>query len=35
MIYYNMVKNELTKGINGYSKDLKDNVLTLRVQVRF
>jgi hypothetical protein len=35
MIYYNLVKNETTKGINAYSKDLKDNILTLRMQVRF
>lgn len=35
MVYYNMVNNELTKNINGYRKDLKDNVLTLRMQVRF
>lgn len=35
MIYYNLVNNETTKGISGYSKDLKDNVLTLRMQVRF
>ena len=35
MLYYNLVTNETTKGINGYSKDLKDNVLTLRMQVRF
>lgn len=35
MIYYNLVKNETTKSINGFSKDLKDNVFTLRMQVRF
>lgn len=35
MIYYNLVKNETTKSINGYSKDLKDNVFTIRMQVRF
>lgn len=35
MIYYNLVTNETTKGISGFSKDLKDNVLTLRMQVRF
>ena len=35
MIYYNIVTNEATTHINGYSKDLKDNVLTLRMQVRF
>lgn len=35
MIYYNLVKNETTKGITGYSKDLKDNVFTIRMQARF
>jgi phosphate-selective porin len=35
MIYYNLVKNETTKSIGGYSKDLKDNVFTIRMQVRF
>ena len=35
MIYYNMVNNETTKNILGYSKDLKDNVFTLRMQARF
>ncbi len=35
MIYYNLVKNETTKNITGYSKDLKDNVFTLRIQMRF
>ncbi|MBI3519940.1 MAG: hypothetical protein HY062_11355, partial [Bacteroidetes bacterium] len=35
MIYYNLVQNETTKNIIGYSKDLKDNVLTLRMQARF
>ena len=35
MIYYNVVTNESTKNLSKYSKDLKDNVLTLRMQVRF
>jgi phosphate-selective porin len=35
MVYYNLVKNETTKNIYGYSADLKDNVLTLRMQARF
>ena len=35
MLYYNMVKNETSQGITGYEKDLKDNVLTLRLQYRF
>lgn len=35
MAYYNLVKNEIATGIIGFGKDLKDNVLTLRVQYRF
>jgi hypothetical protein len=35
MVYYNLVKNETTKSITGFSKDLKDNVFTVRMQVRF
>ena len=35
MVYYNLVKNETTTGLLGYSRDLKDNVLTLRMQIRF
>lgn len=35
MVYYNLVNNETTKSITGYSKDLKDNVFTLRMQIRF
>lgn len=34
MVHYNMVTNETTK-ITGYSRDLKDNVLTIRMQYRF
>ncbi|MDP4266288.1 MAG: porin [Bacteroidota bacterium] len=34
MAYYDMVKNESTK-LAAYSKDLKDNVFTLRVQYKF
>lgn len=33
--YYDMVKNETSKNLAGYSQDLKDNVFTLRVQVKF
>ena len=32
--YYDMVKNEKTK-ISGYTKDIKDNVFTIRVQYKF
>ncbi|WP_317898014.1 hypothetical protein [Aurantibacillus circumpalustris] len=35
MIYYNIVKNETSKNLAAYNNDLKDNVLTLRVQVKF
>jgi len=34
VIYYAMVKNEKTL-LPGYTKDVKDNVLTLRLQFRF
>ena len=36
-LYYDMVTNEATKNIiaGGYWRDLKDNVLTLRVQYKF
>jgi phosphate-selective porin len=32
--YYDMVTNEKTR-ISGYTKDLKDNVFTLRLQYKF
>lgn len=35
MLYYNLVTNETSTGIKGYSSDLKDNVLTARIQYRF
>jgi len=35
MAYYDMVKNETSKNLTGYSKDLKDNVFTLRLQCKF
>jgi hypothetical protein len=34
LVYYDMNKNEAT-GIKGYTKDLKDNVWTLRLQYKF
>ncbi|HNU32952.1 MAG TPA: hypothetical protein PKN75_05110 [Bacteroidia bacterium] len=33
--YYDMVKNETSENLSGYTKDLKDNVFTLRTQIRF
>jgi hypothetical protein len=33
--YYDIVKNETSKNLNGYADDLADNVFTLRVQVKF
>ena len=35
LAYYNMVTNETSKNLSGYTRDLKDNILTLRVQARF
>ncbi|MFN8117676.1 MAG: hypothetical protein U0W65_16320 [Bacteroidia bacterium] len=35
LAYYNMVTNEISKNLSGYTRDLKDNILTLRVQARF
>lgn len=35
MVYYNLVKNELAKGLSGYTSDLKDDVFTFRMQYRF
>ncbi len=34
MVYYDLVKNEKTL-IAGYAKDIKDNVLTIRMQYKF
>ena len=34
MLHYNMVSNEVAK-IKGYTYDLKDNILTIRMQYRF
>ena len=33
--YYDIVTNETTKNLTGYTQDKKDNVLTLRLQYRF
>ena len=33
--YYDFVKNETSKNLAGYTKDLKDNVFTLRIQYKF
>jgi hypothetical protein len=33
--YYDMVKNETSKNLSGYTKDQLDNVLTLRLQMKF
>ena len=35
MLHYNMVTNESAKGLSGFTKDIKDNVLTLRMQYKF
>lgn len=35
LAYYDTVKNETSKNLNGYTKDLKDNLLTLRLQYKF
>jgi hypothetical protein len=34
-LYYDMVENETSANLKGYDKDLRDNVITARVQVRF
>lgn len=33
--YYDMVKNETSNNLRNYSKDLKDNVFTFRIQYKF
>lgn len=35
MVYYNLVTNEATPTITGFTEDLKDDVLTVRLQFRF
>ena len=34
-LFYDIVTNETSKNLKGYSKDIKDNVFTLRFQYRF
>ena len=33
--YYDMVTNETSNNLSGYTKDLSDNSYTLRMQVKF
>jgi hypothetical protein len=35
MAYYDMVKNETSANLKGFESDIKDNILTFRVQYRF
>jgi hypothetical protein len=35
MVYYDMVQNEKSASLKGYEKDLPDNVITARLQVKF
>lgn len=35
VFYYDIVTNETSKYLGGYTKDLKDNVVTVRVQYKF
>ena len=35
MLHYNMVQNENAKGLAGFTRDLKDNVFTVRMQYKF
>ncbi len=35
LAYYDMVTNETSKNLSGYTQDLKDNVFTLRLQYKF
>lgn len=34
-LYYDLVKNETSENLSGYTKDLTDNVITARIQVKF
>lgn len=34
-LYYDMIKNETSKNLSGYDKDIKDNILTFRMQYSF
>ena len=33
--YYDLVSNETSANLSGYTKDVKDNVFTIRMQVKF
>ncbi len=35
MAYYDFIKNETSANLSGYTKDLKDNLFTLRIQYKF
>lgn len=35
MAYFNLVRNEKTPNFGALTQDLKDNVLTLRAQIKF
>jgi phosphate-selective porin len=35
MAYYDIVTNETSQNLSAFAKDLKDNVLTLRLQYKF
>lgn len=35
MAYYDFVSNETSSNLSGYTRDIRDNVFTLRLQVRF
>jgi hypothetical protein len=35
MLYYDLVKNETSKNLSGFTQDLKDNIFTIRVQYKF
>jgi phosphate-selective porin len=35
MLHYNMVTNELSKNLSGFTRDIPDNIFTARVQIRF
>lgn len=35
MLYYDLVKNETSKNLSGFTRDQKDNVVTIRIQYKF
>jgi hypothetical protein len=35
MLYYDLVKNETSKNLSGFTQDQKDNIFTIRVQYKF